>query len=107
MNRQADHERVSEITFIFDALNEETFEVKNLQTLQEFVLKNPRMSQKVRLQFAQVYTTGNNGGAFNVFGVPCTSGKAVSEDTNVVSDKQKEFEDKIFRLKCTDSYITN
>jgi len=58
------------------------------------------MAEKVKIVFSQVYTSGNNGGAFNVFGVPCTTGVKKDETPGSISAKEKEFAHKVFRLKC-------
>lgn len=54
-----------------------------------------------------MYTSGNNGGAFNVYGVPCTTGEVKDENPGAISAKEKEFENKVFRLKCFDTFESN
>ncbi len=40
-------------------------------------------------------------------GVPCTTGEVKDENPGAISAKEKEFENKVFRLKCFDTFESN
>ena len=45
--------------------------LKNLEDVQTFNVDPGVVSKSIRFVIKQVYSMGNNGGAFNVFGIAC------------------------------------
>lgn len=53
------------------------------------------ITTSVKFSFESVYSTINNGGAFDIFGIPCIEPEAI------INDKQSE---KII-LKCNHNFV--
>lgn len=80
MNRVNPGERAKTIKIEFSNGSHEIHHVRN-SPLEVFFKVNPTTTTSVRFTIDAVFSTINNGGAFNIYGVPCI------EPEGVVADK--------------------
>ena len=76
------------------------FEIKNHKSINNIKLDSSIISKFIRFTISDVYSSGNNGGAFKVHGIKCNNNKFTpSADT---SNDQTTI-----TLKCIDNINTN
>jgi hypothetical protein len=76
--------------------------LKNLDSIQTFKIDPAVITKSVRFTIKQVFSMGNNGGAFNIFGTPCMDPKKLDNPEKTDVD-----EPKALIANCEDTVLSN
>lgn len=72
VDRKKPSERTKELMVQFSNGNFKVLEKQNTNERREFKIDPPQKSNSVKLIIKEVYSTGNNGGAFKIYGYECS-----------------------------------
>ena len=82
-NRDSISQRNSLLEVSFGGgIEPQQFNLKNFNSVENFNLKVPVITNNVKIMIKSVYTNGNNGGAFDIYGVPCINPNLAQETDN-------------------------
>ena len=97
-NRDNAAERNKKIKMEFSKEQKQTATTKNTDKIRQLSIK-PVITRFVRFTIDEVFGTMNNGGSFNIFGVPCK--------TEIEEKVEDDEEASVISLKCESSLTNN